>query len=85
MARTGGRAYKKIEAESKTQHCDDHIERDLAIMRNGTLILIDLQGQDEADKKRDSKHKPHGLLPQQLPCLLARFKASRVGGLAGRF
>ena len=82
---TGRWAYEKIEAESKTQHCDDHIERDLAIMWNGTLILIDLQGQDEADKKSDSKHESHSLLPQQLPCLLVRFKASRVGGSAGRF
>ena len=82
---TGERAYKKVEAESKAQHCDDHIERDLAIMRNSTLVLIYLQSQDKADKKSDGKHESHGLLPQQLPCLLARFEDSRVGGLAGRF
>ena len=42
IAITLGCAYKKVEAESKTQHCDDHIEGDFAVMCDSALIFIDL-------------------------------------------
>ena len=77
--------YQKVQSEGEVQSGDDHVEDCFLMVSHCFLILIDLQGHDQADDKEDGEEKPERLLPEQPPCLPVPMKRTRVGRFVSWF